>query len=133
MVQIVAWHYTSVTSLCTSHLYPLLPHLRGWAGIVTFTFQRPCTSGGTSPGQWGQHDGNNVNPTHSPALHYGQVSKCYNAGTAGIIKKVLALHHSPAIPPLSLKVGEGVDTNDCVVHYPCKHNYSFHILARFAV
>ena len=27
--------------LCTSHLYPLLPHLRGWWGIVTFHFSEP--------------------------------------------------------------------------------------------
>ena len=28
--------------LSTSHLYPLLPHLQGWAGIVTFHFSEPC-------------------------------------------------------------------------------------------
>ena len=26
---------------CTSHLYPLLPHLQGWAGIVTLHFSEP--------------------------------------------------------------------------------------------
>ena len=30
--------------LCTSHFYPLLPRLRGWAGIMIFTFQSPGIS-----------------------------------------------------------------------------------------
>ena len=30
--------------LCISHLYPLLPHQRGWTGIMGFTFQSPGIS-----------------------------------------------------------------------------------------
>ena len=89
--------------LCTSHLYPLLPHLQGWAGIVTFTFQSPCTSFA----RWGQYDGDN--PTLSPTLHYRKShwGKCPNVITltlprhCGDNQKVLVLHHSLAIPRLS--------------------------------
>ena len=63
--------------LCTSHLYPLLPHLRGWAGIMVFTFQSP----GISPALWGQADGNN--PALCPTLHNrkSQQGKCPNVIT----------------------------------------------------
>ena len=58
--------------LCTSHLYLLLPHLRGWMGIMIFTFQSP----GISPALWGQADGNN--PALCPTLHNrkSQQGKC---------------------------------------------------------
>ena len=49
--------------------------------------------------------------------------KCPNVITPALTRhctdnqKVLALHHSPAISPLSLKVGVGVDANDwCIIH-----------------
>ena len=51
------WHSYSPVKLFTCHLYPLLPHLRGWAGIMIFNFQSP----GLSPAyMWGQADGNNL-------------------------------------------------------------------------
>ena len=76
---------------------------RGMAGIVTLTFQSP----GISPVLWEQADGNN--PSLSPALHYRQSHRdeCLNVITPTLLRhfkddqKVLALHHSPAIPPLS--------------------------------
>ena len=67
-------------------------------------FQRPSIS----PTLWGQADGNN--PTLSPPpLHHRKSNegKCPNVITlafpwhCGDNQKVLALHHSPAIPPLS--------------------------------
>ena len=79
-------------SLCTSHLYPLLPHLSGWAGIMTLHFSNPWY---ISSALWGQADDNN--PTLSPTLHYRKShrGRCPNAitphffGTAGTIKKYL--------------------------------------------
>ena len=44
-----------LTTLCTSQLYPLLPHLQGRVGKRLFTFQ----SLGISPALWGQTDDNN--------------------------------------------------------------------------
>ena len=98
---------SSYVFLCTGHLYPLLPHLQGWAGIVTF--QSPCIS----PTLWGHAYGNNS--TLSPALHYriSHQGKCPNVITPALPwhcrdnQKVLALHHSRAIPPLSPKVWGG--------------------------
>ena len=43
------------------------------------------------------------------------------SGTAVTIKKVLALRHSPAIPPYPHRWG-AVDTNDGCISYPLKHN-----------
>ena len=86
--QIVIYLVSTVATashLCTSHLYPLLPHLRGWAGIMVFTFQSP----GISPALWGQANGNNS--ALCPNLHNrkSQQGKCPNVipphfpGTAG--------------------------------------------------
>ena len=70
-------------------------------------FQSP----GINPALWGQADGNK--PTLSPILHYRKThrGKFPNVLTLafpwhwGDNQKVLALHHSPAIPPLSPYVG----------------------------
>ena len=93
--------------LCTSlsHLYPRPPppppHLRGWAGLMTF--QSP----GISPALWGQADGNNpaLSPTvHNRKSHWG---KGPNVKPLAILwhcrdnQKVIALHLSPAISWLS--------------------------------
>ena len=37
----VCLYPTGLYRLCTSHLYPLLPHIWGWAGIVTLHFSEP--------------------------------------------------------------------------------------------
>ena len=66
-----------------------------------------------SPALWGQADGNI--PTLSPALHYrkSHQGKCPNVLTpalpwyCGDNQKVLALHYSTAIPPLSGRWGGG--------------------------
>ena len=95
-----------VLFLCMSHLYPLLPHLQRWAGIiymVIFTFQSPDIGHAL----WGQADGNN--PTLSPALQYrkSQRGRCPNVITSALPRhcgdnqKVLALHHSLAIPQMA--------------------------------
>ena len=80
--------------VCTSHLYPLLPHEDSGPSDI-------------SPALWGQAEGNN--PTLNPALHYrkSQRGRCPNVITpplpwhCGDNQKVLALHQSLAIPPLS--------------------------------
>ena len=53
-------------------MYPLLPHLRGWAGEMIFLFQSP----GISPALWGQADDNH--PALCPTLHNrkSQQGKC---------------------------------------------------------
>ena len=89
--------------LCTSHLYSLLPHLRGWPGIMIFTFQSP----GLSPALWGQAEGNN--PALCPILHNrkSKQGKCPNVITptlprhCGDNQKVIVQHLTPAIPRLS--------------------------------
>ena len=81
-------------------LYPLLPRLRGLAGIMIFTFQNP----GISPALWGQADGNN--PALCPTLHNrkSQQGKCPNVITptlsrhCGDNQKVIVQHLTPAIP-----------------------------------
>ena len=69
---------TAATASISSHLYPLLPHLRGWAGIMIFTFKSP----GISPALWGQADGNN--PALCPTLHNrkSQQGKCPHTSPA---------------------------------------------------
>ena len=86
-------------------MYPLLPHLLGWAGIMTF--QSP----GINPALWGQADGNNLAlcPTlHNRKSHRG---KCPYVIAPTLLllwgdhQKVIALHLSLAIPRLSRLVG----------------------------
>ena len=103
--------------LYTNHLYPLLPHLQGWAGIMIFTFQSP----GISPALWRQAFGNN--PALCPTLHNrkSQRGKRPNVITptlprhCGNNQKVIVWHLTPATPRLSPSVG-AVDTNDrCII------------------
>ena len=56
------------------------PHLRGWAGIMIFTFESP----GISPIPWGQADGNN--PALCYALHNrkSHQGKCSNVITTAL-------------------------------------------------
>ena len=73
-------------------------------GIVIFHFSVTWYK----PALWGKAYGNN--PTLSLALNYRKShhSKCLNVITPALLRhcggnqKVLALHHSLAIPPLSL-------------------------------
>ena len=100
---------------------PPRTHVRGWAGIMIFTFQSP----GISPALWGQADGNN--PVLCPTLHNrkSQQGKCPNVITptlprhCGDNQKVIVPHLTPAIPRLSPLVG-AVDTNDwCIILFKC--------------
>ena len=78
------------------------PHLRGWAGIMTFH------SPGISPALRGQADGYNpaLNPTlHNRKFHRGKVPNVKAPAIprhCGDNQKVIALHLSPAIPRLFL-------------------------------
>ena len=62
----------SVISFMHQSFVSTSPHLRGWVGIMIFTFQSP----GISPDLWGQADGNN--PALCPTLHNrkSQQGKC---------------------------------------------------------
>ena len=97
----------SMCHLCTSHLYPLLPHLRGWAGIMGFHFPETWYK----PALWGKADDNN--PALCPTLHNrkSQQGKCPNVipphfpGTAGTIKSICPAPY-PGYPT-AIPVGGG--------------------------
>ena len=87
--QIVIYLLSTAATASISAIYaPVIvstaPHLRGWAGIIIFTFQSP----GISPALWGQADGNNL--SLCPTLHNrkSQQGKCPN---------VITSHTSPAL------------------------------------
>ena len=108
--QIVIYLLSTAATASISAIYaPVIcihcppPHLRGWAGIISFTFQSP----GISPALWGQADGNS--PALYPTLHNrkSQHGKCPNVITPtlprhfGDNQNVIVQHLTPAIPRLS--------------------------------
>ena len=106
--QIVIYLLSTAATASISAIYaPVIcihcsPHLRGWAGIMIFTFQSP----GISPALWGQADGNN--PAICQTLHNrkSKQGKCPNVITPTLPRhcrdnqKVIVQHPTPAIPRL---------------------------------
>ena len=83
-----------------------IPPRTGMGRDSDFHFSEPWYN----PTLWGKYHGNN--PTLSPAQHYSKshLGKCPNAITPALTwdnQKLLALHHSSAIPPLCPLVGGG--------------------------
>ena len=87
---------TAATASISTMFAPVLPHLRGWAAIMVFTFQSPDIS----PALWGQADDNN--PDLCPTLHNtkSQQGKCPN----------VIPHTSPAL--------RGQSKSNCPAPYP---------------